>query len=471
MDVKRFEKEVSEIEVPQFEVLQAIDKGIKNGKKAKRGSKRFDVKTIGAITSVAASAFLASGLVFAPVSNVLAAVPVIGSIYEKFGLQIGAELEESSLITQLNQAASSNGVDVTVTSAYYDGNVVGITFTAEGDELTFDPYKDNGPESGYSFHLFDGVEQNQWASAMTELEETEGGYTAAMEFYNPEADLPADFNLPLTFNSMGGVQGEWKFDIPFEQISAETIMTDAESQLVGTEYALKMKSVEKGEGTTHLNYETNLPLDGERDEIRLTVFDDLGNRLSKSHADVLSENENGTVIQQNVRELFSSKIDDEAKYLLIQPEVVRYEEETIHALDGLSGPFTVESDRFDHNLLVSKIEQDDNQVIIDYTIQNLEDGKLREDLIQNFADFIVLVRSGDAVLDEAGERDFGQLMENRIQGVAAKQVSDKPYRYQTTFTVPENFNLDDYSLMVPFGTLSSNQPIEMAPIKIDLTEK
>ncbi|PKH12198.1 hypothetical protein [Planomicrobium sp. MB-3u-38] len=74
-------------------------------------------------------------------------------------------------------------------------------------------------------------------------------------------------------------------------------------------------------------------------------------------------------------------------------------------------------------------------------------------------------------MDEAGERDFGQLMENRIQGVAKKQASDGPYRYQTTFTVPENFNLDDYSLMVPFGTLSSNQPIEMAPIKIDLTEK
>ncbi len=471
MDEKQFEKEIGEIEVPQFEVLQAIDKGIKNGRKAKRENKRFNAKTIGAVTSVAASAFLASGLLFAPVSNVLAAVPVIGSIYEKFGLQIGAELEESGLITQLNQAASSNGVDVTVTSAYYDGNVVGITFTAEGDELTFDPYKDNGPESGYSFHLFDGVEQNQWASAMTELEETEGGYTAAMEFYNPEADLPADFNLPLTFNSMGGVQGEWKFDVPLEQITKVTIASDAESHMEGMEYAIKMKSVEKGEGTTHLNYETNLPLDGAGDEIRLTVFDDLGNRLSKSHADVLSENENGTVIQQNVRELFSSKIDDEAKYLLIQPEVVRYEEETIHALDGLSAPFTVESERFDYSLSVDNVKQEGDQVIIDYTIQNLEDGKLREDLIQNFADFIVLVRSGDAVLDEAGERDFGQLMENRIQGVATKQASDGPYRYQTTFTVPENFNPGDYSLMVPFGTLSSNQPIEMAPIKIDLTEK
>ncbi|RAZ81270.1 DUF4179 domain-containing protein [Planococcus halotolerans] len=471
MDEKQFEKEISRIEVPQFEVFQAIDKGIKNGRKAKRASKRFNVKTIGAVTSVAASAFLVSGLIFAPVSNVLAAVPVIGSFYEKFGLQIGAELEESGLITQLNQAASSNGVDVTVTSAYYDGNVMGITFVAEGDGMAMDPSKDVGPESGYSFHLFDGDEQNQWAAGMTQLEETEEGYAAAMEFYNPEADLPADFNLPLTFNSIGGVEGKWKFDIPLQQISAETILTNAESQLEGTAYSLHMESIVKGKATTMLNYETNLPLDGAGDEIRLTVFDDLGNRLSKSHANVLSESQSGDGIQQDVRELFSSKIDDEAKYLLVQPEVVRHEDETIHTLDGLSAPFTVESERFDHSLLVNSVEQEGNQVIIDYTIQDLEEDALREELIQNFADFVVLVKSDDVVLDEAGERDFGKLMENRTQGVASKQASDEPHHYQSAFTVDKDFNLDDYSLMAPFGTLSSNQPIEMAPIKVDLTGK
>ena len=469
MDEKQFEKEISRIEVPQFEVLQAIDKGIKKGRKAKRANKRFNAKTIGAVTSVAASAFLASGLIFAPVSNVLAAVPVIGPFYEKFGLQIGAELEESDLITQINQAASSNGIDITVTSAYYDGNVMGITFAAEGEELSVEPNTDAGPEAGFDFQLFDGVEQNQWAAAMTQLEETEEGYAAAMEFYNPEADLPADFNLPLTFNSVGGVEGKWKFDIPLEQIASETLQTDAESQLEGTAYSLQVESVVKGQATTMLNYETNLPLDGAEDEIRLTVFDDLGNRLSKNHADVLSESENGDGIQQDVRELFSSKIGDEAKYLLVQPEVVRYEEETIQALDGLSAPFTVESERFDYSLLVNNVEQNGNQVTIDYTIQNLEEGKLREDLIQNFAEFIMLVKSDDVVLDGAGERDSGQLMENKIQGVASKQASDESYHYQSAFTVGEDFNLDDYSLMVPFGTLSSNQPIEMTPIKVDLT--
>lgn len=472
MNEEQFEKELSEIEVPQFEVLQAIDKGIKNGRKVKGANNRFSVKTIGAATSVAASALLASGLVFAPVSNVLAAVPVIGSFYEKFGLQIGAELEESDLITQLDQAATSNGVEITITSAYYEGTVMGITFTAEGKEISLELEDGAGPEAGYAFHLFDGVEQNQWAATMTQLEETEEGYAAAMEFYNSESELAADFTLPLTFNSVGGVEGKWKFDIPVQQISAETIPSDVESQLEGTAYSLQMESVVKGEATTMLNYEMNLPLDGAGDEIRLTVFDDLGNRLSKTHADVLSESQNENGVQQDIRELFSSKIADDAKYLLVQPEVIRTEEDTIHSL-AQSAPFTVESGRFEYSLLVNSVEQDGKQVIIDYTIQGLEDGDLREDLIQNIADFIMLVKTEDVLLDEAGERDYGQLMENRILGVTAKQANDEPYHYQSTFTLEDedDFNLNDYSLMVPFGPLSSNQPIEMAPIKIDLIEE
>ena len=338
MDEKRFEKEISQIEVPQFEVLQAIDKGIKNGRKAKRANRKFSVKTIGAVTSVAASALLASGLVFAPVSNVLAAVPVIGSFYEKFGLQIGAELEESDMITEIDQAATSNGVELTVTSAYYDGNVMGITFAAEGDGISVEPNTDVGPEAGYNVQLFDGDEQNQWAATMTGLEQTEEGYTAAMEFYNPEADLPADFNLPLTFTYVGGVQGQWNFEVPLQQIPAETIASDGESHLEGAGYSVQMESVVKGKATTLLNYKLHLPLDGAEDEIRLNVFDDQGNLLSKSHADVLTTDKTEDGIHQDVRELFSSKIADDAKYLLIQPEMVRSES----ALDDKSTPPPVE---------------------------------------------------------------------------------------------------------------------------------
>jgi hypothetical protein len=58
-------------------------------------------------------------------------VPLVGGVYEKFGLQIGYELLESGLITQLNQQATSNASILLLTSAYYYGNVIGITFYSE----------------------------------------------------------------------------------------------------------------------------------------------------------------------------------------------------------------------------------------------------------------------------------------------------------------------------------------------------
>jgi hypothetical protein len=220
---------------------------------------------LGTISSVAAAAFLASGLIFAPITNVIAAVPLIGSIYEKFSLQIGKELLESNLITQLNKEATSNGVNITITSAYYDGNVIGITFKAQGEKLSFDKQGNKGPESGYSFHLFDGNEQKQWSASMTQLEKTEDEYVAAIEFYNPKANSPKNYTLPITFSHIAGVNGIWKFDIPVKQIPSETIDKQAKSILNNDkDYSLQMESIIKGKATTLLNVQNNISIGGEK---------------------------------------------------------------------------------------------------------------------------------------------------------------------------------------------------------------
>lgn len=297
MNKEQLHKKMSEIDFPRDEVFAAIKGGIAKGRNAKKPRRKLTLKKVGLVSTVAASAFLASGLIFAPVSNVLAAVPLVGSLYEKFGLQIGYELLESDLITQLNQQATSNGVDITVTSAYYDGNVIGITFTAKGERVSLDAIGDKGPETGYNFHLFDGKEKNQWAGSMTQLTETEDGYAAAMEFYHPSANLPKDYTLPLTFTSVTGTKGIWKFDVPVEQIPSETIVTDAAGKL--GDYSLVMESVVKGKATTFLNYQTTFPLDGAEDEIRISVFDNDENRLSKNHPEVLAAKEKSGFVEKN----------------------------------------------------------------------------------------------------------------------------------------------------------------------------
>lgn len=467
MNKERFREEVSEIEFPMDDVFVAINNGMEKGRKEKLSNKKSKLKMIGTISSVAASAFFASGLIFAPITNVFASVPVIGSIYEKFSLQIGHELLESNLITELNQEATSNGVDITLTSAYYDGNVIGITFKAEGKKVSLDSIGDKGPETGYSFHLFDGDEQKQWSGSMTVLEETTDGYVGAMEFYSSDADLPTNFTLPLTFTSITGIKGVWKFDVGVEQIPLETIQSQAESILKEEGYSLQMDSVVKGKATTLLKYKTTSPLVGKDDRIEITVFDNEGNRLSKNHADVISTDYYNGVIDKQIRELFSSKINENAQFLTIQPIINRYEQDTVESLEQRT-PFMVESNRFNYKIKVNKIEQNGQKLILDYSVMDINSDTIRKDIIQNFADFIMVIKSENIHRDENGELDMNKTINYTIRSNKAEVKEGEDLHFQSSFEIKDGVDYRDYSLMVPFGTLSLNEDIKMEPIKVFL---
>lgn len=468
---EQFNKEINEINVEKSEIFDAIDKGMEKGRNEKTPKRKSKAKILGAIASVAASTFLASGLVFAPITNVLASVPLIGSIYENFSMQIGSQLSKSGLVTELNQNVTSNNVDITITSAYYDGNIIGITFKAQGDRLSLDNVGgDKGPENGYGFHLFGGDEREQWSSSMTGLEETEDGYVAAMEFENPDANLPEDYNLPLTFTSIAGVKGNWTFNVPVQKFPSETIHTQAESKVKGQAYSLKMESVEKGKATTMLNYNTTFPLAGKNDDIRLTVVDNEGNELSTRHAAVLETEQNGDLVEKETRELFDSKISDKAEFLTIQSEIVQHEEDTVTSLDQTT-PFMVESERFEYSIRVNKVEQNGNKLILDYNIQHTDTDTIRKDIIQGFANFIMLIKSDNIHRDKNGELVMRKMLENRIRSNTAEIIDEESLHFKSTYTIenPDEFDIRDHSIMVPFGTLSANDdPIKMNPIKIDL---
>ncbi|PAD23098.1 DUF4179 domain-containing protein [Terribacillus saccharophilus] len=472
MNKQDFNDEINKIEFPRNEVMNAINNGIKKGRRKKGLRNKSGLKKVVAASSIAASALLVSGLLFAPVTNVLASVPIIGAIYDRFSMQIGYELFESNLITQINDEAKSNGIEITITSAYYDGNVIGLTFKAEGDRVSLDRIgEQEEPEVGYSFHLSDGDEQKQWSSSMTTgLEKTSDGYVGAMEFDNPNADLPEDYTLPLTFTSVTGVKGIWKFDVPVKQIPSETIAVKGESiSKENKDYSIHIESVTKGKATTFLDYKTTFPLDGKNDEINLTVFDDKGNRLSKSHADVLSVDQSNGLVENDYRELFSSKIAKNTEYLTIQPEIRKDEVDTLISLDKRT-PFVVDSNRFEYKIQVNHIKQNENQLILDYDIQNVDSEELGKDIVQNFADFIMLIKSDNIHKDDVGQLDMNQMIDHQIRSNQAKEIDDDYPHFQSVFTINnvKELNIKDYSLTVPFGILSRNTPIEMEPVIVEL---
>lgn len=308
-------------ELPRDEIMNAIQDGMNAGRKIKRRNKvKSGMKLSAWVTGTAASVVLASGFVFSPVNTVLADVPLIGKLYEQLNLEIGKELAGSHLVTELNEKATSNGVDVTVTSAFYDGNVIGVTIKAEGDGLSLDAMdKEHSPEAGYTFS---GSDQEQLPGTRTGLEKVkDGSYVAAMEFELRGEELPKNYTLPLTFNLIANKKGTWKFDIPVIQLPVEEIKLDATASSDDGAHKIELTSLTIGKATATLKYTSKHIEDGINESVNMKVLDDKGRRVSIRGDGEIEVNESqDLIIKQG--ETTMGKIDDDVKYLMVYPEVV-----------------------------------------------------------------------------------------------------------------------------------------------------
>lgn len=308
-------------ELPRDEIMSAIQNGMNAGRKIKRRNKvKSGMKVSVWVSGTAASVVLASGFVFSPVNTVLAEVPLIGKLYEQLNLEIGKELAASNLVTEINKKATSNGVDVTVTSAFYDGNVIGVTIKAEGEDLSLDAMdKERSPEAGYSFS---GSDQEQLPGTRTGLEKAkDGSYVAAMEFELPYKELPKNYTLPLTFNLIANKKGTWKFKIPVTQLPVEKIKLDATGTSKDGAHKIELTSLSVGKATATLEYLSIHSVDGVEDHVNMKVLDNKGRRVQLRSNGVIKVTEKNSLTTKQSETLLG-KIKEDVKYLMVYPEVV-----------------------------------------------------------------------------------------------------------------------------------------------------
>ncbi len=456
MNREWFNEQLDDIEVPKEEVFAAIHRGIALGKdEINKTKKKFHPKKVAYIVTIAASLLFVSGFVFQPVTAVLASVPIIGSIYKNFHSDIGKKLESNGLIDKLNEKATDNGIDVTLTSAYYDGNNIGITFKADGKGISESLTSSAGPAAGYSLKLFDGGDQKQWAGSREPLMKKGKEYIGAMTLDYPHKNLPTNFDLPLTFTYIGGKKGNWSFHVPVQQILTETITSNAKSSSQDGAYSLKMQSVIKGKATTIINYQTKV-ID-KNDTLEMRVHDDRGKKLPIKQIN-------------DERAIFNSEIDHKAKFLMIYPEFSRYENDTIQSI-GVLPHNKIVSKRYGYILNIEKVQKKSQLFIVDYTLKNINTSEIRKDILQNFVDHIKLVKSKDTN-GLTGQALYETLKTDSIlYAKKAGVVNEEALHYQSTFHIDQvkDFDYKDYSLMVPFGILGLNShPIKLDPIKVSL---
>jgi hypothetical protein len=291
MEKKTFLEFVGEIDVPEEDVVSAIQAGVRKGSKMK--PKRRPLFKAGAVSAAAAALFISSGFMFPSMASVMAEIPLLAKLYEHD--KVAENLASQQLITELDEKATYDGIDVTVTEAYYDGAIIGVTFDVKGEVK-------GDKDDIYAFYeIFDRDPNIEETMELVKLVPDGAGYKGHIQLSYPRSGLPAEMNLPLNFLGIGEIddswkdeEGKWNFDVPILQLPYETVELGQSTEL--GQHKVTLEKLITGKSSTALEYTLSYPEEGERVMLGV-LFDDMGNQIIGGTSDGKLEKkiENGMV--------------------------------------------------------------------------------------------------------------------------------------------------------------------------------
>lgn len=454
MKEKLYRDKYDEIEVPHEDVQKAIRSGIQNAsegsvlKRKHSRTKRFIISTAAAVT------LLTSSFLVPSVSHVLADVPLVGQLYSNFNDLVGRNLESQQLITQLDKTSSYKGIDVTITSAYYDGAVIGVTFDVSGDVKI-----DQEGQLSAFYEIFNGHESIAESKEIVHLESTDKGFTGHVQLSYPKTKLPDAATFPLEFMRIGAEEGAWKFDVPIKQLPYEMINVDKERSNDDANVKVDFDSIIAGKASTSINYTATFPIEGKHDQVGLEVYDDQGKKINISMDGIdLEKTKIDDKLIVKGRSIIPQELKGKTNYIEIHPKVALSLEDQFVNLDQ-EMPVDIKSNRQDLSVTVENMVVKDKRFMIDFQFNR---GDRHNKHITSFKNFA----RNDVTLVKKSEKNVYQKPINHSINVLDKEN----LRFRSTFDISDNFNPDDYVIRVNLGILSANMPVELEPIKINLSE-
>lgn len=314
MEKKSLQKVYKEIEVPRDSVLDAIRAG---KERANHNVPKNNTRKIIWSIVAAATLFISSSFVSPFLSHAMAEVPLVGNVYNAFNDAVGRNLQTQDLITELNQTSSYKGIDVSVTRAYYDGAVIGVTFSVKGSLKT----EEDGQVQGF-YEIYDGKDGISDSKELVYLQPTENGYTGHIQFSYPKNELPSETTFPLEFKRIGGTEGSWRFDVPINQLPYEIVNVDKGTKKENSEINVHFDSITEGKASTAINYTANFPIQGKHNQVRLEVYDDQGKELfiSTDGIDIETTKKDDRIIVKG-RSIIPQPIKGKTNYIKIHPKV------------------------------------------------------------------------------------------------------------------------------------------------------
>lgn len=478
MEKKYFHDEMNKIEVPMDKVKKAIDDGIPS--ETIPIKKRRNIRRV-AISSVAAMIIMFFSLFAFVPAHVIANVPIIGGLYEKFDYPdiIGEDLESKEFITRLNETCTFEGIEVTMTSVYYDGASIGVTFDVVGDvEKKYDC--DVTPTVFYE--LYEGKEDSIESPEITYLKNTENGYTGMIQTAYPNEKLPDNATLPIQLKEVGKTEGSWNFNIPISQLPNEVEKYEIKIYNKEADVNITFDSIVYGESSTVIDYTLDYPKELISSVIDTWDFkdmspvgviwdwnEDLGTKTSMD----FETKKDGERYQLKNRIIYTKVLKDDMDQLELTGYLNFIGTTEFISLDEKLPRDVEVACRPDLKITIERVSVEDNKLMVDYKLYG---DKNDEDFINNSTRYRVQLKEeskkeveGVPVKEKAQEDNKKEVNEIAIDHETIVLDKDE-MRYRSVYDITKlkDFDMNDnkYVLVVKTGSGS----VELDPVSIDLTK-
>ncbi|MGE7979976.1 DUF4179 domain-containing protein [Psychrobacillus sp. NPDC093200] len=330
IDVDEFE----EMEVSEFERAK-VKKELKNKintSKQRKGKKLLAAASLAVGLSVSAIV----GLSFTAYAD---NIPVISNIYKFFYETSGDKGDfyagYADVSTPINLTATSNGINVTVNDAIYDGESMIVTYTIDANrDLGYPvvirgiPHLQNSPKTG--------------SHEASKVSESENKYVGifTMKMDEEDTSLPIEWNIdylrPGRTIDNDPIEGDWKFNFTLNK--ADISIYNIDKKLEQDDLTIHLQKLTISPNSFHFLYE-QIPSDKLQEEwdriaVDLIVRDDLGNLYSLEE----QSGSGGSSLKNNENNIkwgaIYEKINPEATQLIITPDVELYDYDIIRYSEG-----------------------------------------------------------------------------------------------------------------------------------------
>ncbi|MDI2586218.1 DUF4179 domain-containing protein [Psychrobacillus sp. NEAU-3TGS] len=267
----RFKEAINEIPVPSKELDAILSDAFKKEKKQVKFSFKRMAKYIAAAGLISICT-VSSAYVSPAFANFVTSIPIIGQAFDYFILQEDYYQAYEEISTDIGLVEKSNGIEIIIEKAFYDGNTVTLSYILRTEEdlgsfPTFKNLPTNVSGGGYEGEYVDGV-----------------GYVGMMRLSmrdKAQDKVNIDWNPQEIYSEDQTIAGDWHFEFSLNKLEGKHI---AINERVSHQDGVSVELIDAVK--TNVNLTINYIQDVEPSihdrwdfvEAELSAIDNLGNK-------------------------------------------------------------------------------------------------------------------------------------------------------------------------------------------------